>query len=159
MPARPRKDGGAAVAVPPREVALAKFAELVMAFPEGDDDGTGIILDILNATDWEDLKESKSELPDARDMVGRDLIFTEATRHVSTIEGGLPFYLIVNAVDRKSGELVRFNTSAASVITKLGKLYALECWPFRGKITKADKPTKAGFYPLDLFPSEVRVTV
>lgn len=157
MAATKPKAGQVATRPTTRETAVEKFTELVTMIPEGgDDDGSGIILDILNATDWADLNR-EAELPDARDMAGRDLVFTDATRHVSTIDGGLPFYLIVNAVDKETGEAVRFNTSAGSIITKLAKLWQLGCWPFRGVISATTKPTRAGFYPLDLAITEVNV--
>lgn len=159
MPAAQKKPGGTAVVQSPREQAMEKFVEAIMLFPEGEDDGTGIILDILNATDWEDLKDNGSGLPNAQKLIGKDLVFLDGTRHPSTIEGGLPWYLIVNAIDRETGEAIRFNTSAGSVLSKLIKLKALGKWPFRGVISKAEKPTRGGFYPLDLNPLEVNVKV
>ena|ERR1700761_1081463 len=140
------------------ERAVAMFTEIVNSIPEADDDGSGILLGALMAEDWMDLNRPTGKLPSLEDITPAALLITrDITRHVSDIEGGLPFYLVCDAVNLTTGEPVRFQTSSKVPTIKIAKLYALDALPARVATSKAKTATRGGFHPLDLTVTEVRV--
>jgi len=121
-----------------------------------DDDGSGIIGNLLEATSWEDLN-AQSKLPNGKDVAGRRLIVQALAKRQSDLTADedssgikLPFYLIVDAVDERTGEAVRWQTSAPALVVPLIKLHGWSKLPALCEVRKADKPTKRGFYPLNL---------
>lgn len=158
MAATPR--GKAVVKAEPitREVLLAQYGDILQEIPMAEDgDGFGIIVDILNATSWEDLNRD-AEMDDMRDWVGKRIKVTNMIRRESTLDNGMPWYLIVDAVDVKSGELVKINTSSGSIMAKLAMLHHWGNIPAVMTVTKAEKATKAGFHPLDVTIEAVEPT-
>lgn len=152
------RDKDQAVAVPrTADRALAEYPGMVTSVPEAefDPDGSGIIADILLATSWEQLNESQTSLPDSRSLNGRTVFVTGIGRMTSDMEGGIGYYLIVDYADPATGEARKFQTSAGSVMAKLVKLHHFVqagaiAWPVEVKLVQATKPTRGGFYPMDL---------
>jgi len=138
-----------------RESALAEFPEMVLAIPAAEDsDGSEIVADILMATTWEDLAEEQGSLPNARAVAGRQLRVHKVERRESTEAGGLGWYLVIDSTDPDTGEMVKWQTSAMSVMAKLVKLHQL-CGK-DGRLDalvetrEAERTTKAGRKPIDL---------
>lgn len=130
-----------------RDAVLAQFVPMLAAIPDAvDDDGSGIIAEILQATNLDGLNTSGT-MDDSAKMIGRSLKITGLTKRASDLPDGLPFYLIVDYVDRHSGELGKFQTSATTIVAQLVKAQMLGLVPLIAHVVKADKPTKAGFYP------------
>jgi hypothetical protein len=146
-----RKNTGKALAEPvSREVLLAQYGALLEQIPLAqDDDGFGLIKDILTATNWQELNR-ESELDNLQKYVGKTLKIIGMERRVSEIEGGMPWYLMVDAIDVASGELIKLNTSAGTPMAKMTMLHKFNNLPALVKITKTDKATRSGFYPLEL---------
>jgi hypothetical protein len=64
-------------------------------------------------------------------------------------QGGLPFYAVMQVI-LSDGEIVPMTTGARSVMLKAAKAHDAGWLPLWVKITKSDKPTEAGNFPLDL---------
>lgn len=145
-----------------RELATERHEAYLAAIPEAlDDDGFGMVMDILNASDKSQLI-GEPELPSAKDLAeDKNLaghVFripgTDIVRRKSTLidddgterEG---WYLIVPAIDKNTGTLVRFNTSAGTVLAKLVKIAGENWFPCDVTFTLADK-TKSGFRPVNM---------
>lgn len=138
------------------ERALALYPEMVVSIPEAvfDADGSGIIADVLMATSAEQLNNTQTALPDGPAMAGRRIFVTGIGRMKSDLEGGLGWYLLVDYVDPGTGEPAKFQTSSATLMAKLVKLHQFVlggqiAWPVELTVTKATKPTRQGFYPVD----------
>ena len=140
-----------------RGAVLLAARELMALVPDApEDDGSGILGRILAADDWEDLN-SQTSLPNAKDVANRTLRYTGVVKRESDLETEddgsglrLDHYLVVDAVDIHNGEVVRFQTSAASVTLAIAKMVAFGKVPFVGTIRPVDKPTRRGFRPLNL---------
>jgi hypothetical protein len=127
-----------------------QFAALLEAVPDAvDDDGFGIQQALIEAETWEDLNK-ESKLPDAPSQAGKHLKVFSIAKRRSEIAEGLPYYLIVESVNTANGEAIRWQTSAASVAIVLVKLHSFGKLPALIRIDKAEKPTKAGFYPCNV---------
>lgn len=149
--AAPRNRPGKVLAEPlSREVILAQYSAVLEEIPFAEDDGgLSIIANILTATTWEELNR-ENELDNLQDFVGKRVKVIKLERRISDIEGGMPWYLMVDAIDADTGELVKINTSAGSPMAKLAMLHHFGNLPALVKVTKAEKATKAGFFPLDV---------
>jgi hypothetical protein len=133
------------------EQAASVYPELVLTIPPAEaGNADGMLADILNAESWEDLNAEAGKLPKAELMIGRTLKVTNLVRHESTEEGGIGYYLVIDAVDIATGEAIKWQTSAMSIMAKLAKLSQLRCYPVLVKVTKAEKATKNGRFPLDI---------
>lgn len=127
------------------------FAELVAGIP-ADDTETGamsIVSRLLDAESPEQLN-TLGELPSGEDVAGRVLIVTGLARRKSDYEGGMGVYLVVDAVDASTGEVVRFGTGSTGIVAALAKAHASGWLPLRCEIVKSPKQTKSGYYPHNL---------
>lgn len=152
-----------APAAPGGLIAADKAAVLDMAvslmemIPEAvDDDGTGIIANLLAAEGWEDLN-TQAKLPAGKDLVGETLVLRAVSRRVSEIEDdeegngfSLPHYLIIDSVRSGLATEVRWQTSSPGLVVPICKLYVWGKFPATVRIDQSDKPTKRGFRPLNL---------
>lgn len=122
--------------------ALEVFVQMLALIPdEPESDGSEILERILLSTDIAD-SQSPSSLPAARDMVGRTFMVNGLTKNVSTEAEGLPFYVIVDSTDTRTGEQVRWQTSARSITAWLVKLFLSNALPAEIEIYSAE--TRSG---------------
>jgi hypothetical protein len=145
----------------PKSTSIAAVTDMALALsgaiPDAvDDDGSGIIGRLLEADSWEDLN-SEAGLPNGKDVAGRRLITQAIAKRQSDLVADedssgikLPFYLVIDAVDERTGEAVRWQTSAPALVVPLMKLHLWAKLPALTEVRKADKPTKRGFYPLNM---------
>jgi hypothetical protein len=143
------------VAVPVSQDALmATYTDMVMRVPEPESDGgLQMLADILSATTIDDFQALEvSKLPKAEAVAGRMLRVDRITRHVSdeAYDDGTGFFIVVHSVDTHNGEVVRWQTSAMTVKSKLVALYVNGLLPATVSTAVASKPTKAGYYPVNL---------
>lgn len=92
----------------------------------------------------------------AEDHLGQPLQFVEVAWLPSdrAEQGGSPIYGAFNVADT-NGETHVLTCGARSVVLKLAKA-DVEGWlPLWLRIVRADKPTKGGFYPLDVVSAKV----
>jgi hypothetical protein len=121
-----------------------------------DGDGYGMVSAILDADNWQDFASDSSTLPKASAVAGRDLRVREIVRRESDIEDGsdsgldLPWYIVIDSTDVNTGDQVMWQTSAATVITKLVKLHSMGKLPAVVRTSEAAKKTKRGFTPVNL---------
>ena len=129
----------------------AAFAELVAAIPAaGTDTGAmAIVSRMLDAEAPGDLN-TVGELPGGEDVAGRVIVVTGLTRHQSDYEGALGVYLVVDAVDATTGEVLRFGTGSTGIIAALAVAHSRGWLPPKCEVVKASKPTKSGYYPHNL---------
>jgi len=138
-----------AVSARPRAEIEAAFEALLATVPDAvDDDGFAIIAGLIEADDWEGLNRDAT-LPNAEAMVGRRLKVTGITKRPADMGQSMSHYLIADAIDTRTGEVLRWQTSSPGVAVVLVKLHGWGKIPAIIEIAKAPKPTKAGFYPLN----------
>lgn len=94
-----------------------------------------------------------------KEIVGKPFLFTDEIHWLpSDIEGeGLPFFGVFT-IANASGEQFPMTCGAKSVVLKLAKAHAEGWLPKWLKITKSDKATPAGYYPLDIVAAEAPTT-
>jgi hypothetical protein len=94
-----------------------------------------------------------------KDVIGKAFLFTEDVSWLpSDVEGeGLPFFGVFMVADA-SGEHFPLTCGAKSVVLKLAKAHAEGWLPLWLKLTKSDKATPGGFYPLDIVSAQAPAT-
>jgi len=142
---------GTTVADPTERAVIAvRYAKYLDEIPwAADDDGTGIINELLQAENWEDLNR-EAKLPKLETFVGKSLKVLSVERRESDIEGGMPFYLELQCEYGDAKTPVKVQTSAASPMVKLTMLHHFHNLPAVITVTQATKATKRGMYPLDI---------
>jgi hypothetical protein len=133
------------------EAILEQFGSMLMAIPLAeDDDGTGILLGILQANTPEDLNVG-GKLPEAEDMLGKDLVIRSIERRESTLEDNeMGYYLVVRGTEGPHQTPFVFGTGSKGITAALVKLYAHGWLPALCKVEQSPKETKKGFRPLNL---------
>lgn len=131
------------------EDLAAILTPLLMGIPEGTGSGEDMLKRLLEATTVEELDLSGS-LPSAQTLAPFYCRVASLTRHESTMGGAVPWYLVAEGSDPKTGEVVRFQTSAGVPFIVLTKLHGMGLLPANVKITKAEKETRNGYRPLNV---------
>jgi hypothetical protein len=140
-----------AAEVAPISAELAERVRTLMA-PIPGDDGAGaehIVAALLAATTIDDLN-APWEATSGRALAGKRLQVRGISQRESQFEDGQGVFLVVDAVDVKTGEPAMFTTSALAVVIQLAVAYAHGMFPLLAEVVVADKPTKRGFYPYHL---------
>lgn len=138
------------IARPTEEAIIQQFVDMVAVVPDFEDDGgLAMAAEILGAATPGDL-DSRWDKRDENKLTGVEQIIYEIEKAPSTIaENKLPFYLIVYAAERRSGEMIRWTTSSLAIIAELVRANTAGWFPLEAKIVVGDKTAK-GFYPKHL---------
>lgn len=118
--------GGALDRIAFEESVLA----LMTGIPEaGEDDDISVYAQMMQAETVEDL-EVGGHLPAGRDLIGHTLKVGSMIRRVSDLDDPdsdarfrLPYYLVIQSVNTKTGEGVRWQTSSPGLVLPLAKLH------------------------------------
>lgn len=136
-----------------QEAALV-LIRMIPDMPESD--GAGIIADLLNATSPDELNRS-SKLPAGQDLGGTEMTITDVHKLPSDLDGEddgtgvkLGHYLIVDALVGTWRKPLRWQTSAPGLAVPVAQLYVWGKLPAHVRINRADKPTRRGFYPMNM---------
>jgi hypothetical protein len=128
--------------------ALDVFTQMLAMVPDApESDGSEILARIMESDDIDDAG-AQTSLPAAKDLVGKRFLVHGITKNAAD-EGmeGLPFYVIVDATDKRTGEVVRWQTSAKNITAWLVKLHLGNAFPADIEITSAK--TRSGREAVD----------
>lgn len=85
------------------------------------------------------------------EWANQPLVIRALRRMPSEFEGGLPFFLLVDAAVRATGETVTVTTGAVSVVAQLAKAWSLGAIPGLVVVPRiASRPSARGYYPMHL---------
>ena len=142
-------DGGSAVIIPNESVAA--FAAMAADIPEAGDGGYEGILAQLLTTDDPSALDAPWRSDGLREYLDRRLRIDGLRRMESEYESGLPFFLIVQASDLETGEVITLTTGAVSVVAQLVRAWSLGLIPgWRVIPRQSERASKSGFYPQHL---------
>jgi hypothetical protein len=141
-----RIEGGTPM-VPLRAEVIEAYDSMLAAIPDAEGEGYERILEqIAQATDPADL-DAPWRAGDLAELDGIPLTILGVRKRPSDFGGGLPWFLIVDAVVENTGEHVTITSGAVSVVAQLTKAYALNAFPLRVRPVVAERPTASGYYP------------
>jgi len=144
------EDQAAAPVVISQRASEALTAALLSIPDTGEDGYERLLLQIAGASDAADL-DAPWRSEGMRDYINRPLEVRGLRRIASDFDGGLPFFLVVDAGALDTGEAVTFTTGAVSVVAQLAKAFQLGAIPgWRIIPRESDRPSERGFYPQHL---------
>lgn len=128
----------------------ALFAQMAMAVPEPTGDASErIVLQILNATSWDDLDDPWDSTK-AETLVDVELRIDAITRHPSSYAEGLGIFLVAHGVRMDTKAEIVFPTGSISIVAQLTKAYLLGAFPVYVTLRRSPRPTAKGYYPQHL---------
>jgi hypothetical protein len=128
----------------------AELTRQLLTVPDAPDDGgASMFLQLLGAKTWMDLDAPWSAQGLAK-LKDKTLLLLRVHKMPSDVEDGPGWYLVVDAVDKATGEEVTFTTSSVAVMIQLLIMHVNGWWPMTVIPRVAKKPTKRGFYPQHL---------
>lgn len=136
-----------------RPETIQAFAAMAADIPEAGGDGfDSLLAQIINAEDASDL-DAPWRSDGLTAYLGQPLRIDALRRMASEYDGGLPFFLIVEAANLQTGERVTLTTGAVSVVAQLVKAWSLGAIPgWRVIPRQADRPSSSGYFPQHLEP-------
>lgn len=140
-------DQAVPLAVP--ENTLAAWQSFIDEIPDAEDRGGGYdrIFEQLGAAESADDLNAPWETSDAEQLAGVPLTLRGVVKAPAEKPGGLPFYLIVDAVNETTGEAVTFTTGSVNIVGQLVIANHRHFFPCRATVEISNKPTARGFYP------------
>lgn len=82
--------------------------------------------------------------------LNRSMKITNIRYAESDFKGGIPFYLVIDAVDTTTGEVGEYTTGAESVVGMLMHAAWSGHLPIVCRLVQADRETRAGYKPINL---------
>lgn len=129
---------------------IERFQEMVILIPDTEGGGVeNILASIFDATSAAELEKPWSDM-DRGIPLGVPFLANGLTKSASDFRDGLGFYLVVDAIDLRTGESVEWVTGSVSVVAQLVKAYQLGILPQAFKLVEAEKASKAGYKPQHL---------
>jgi hypothetical protein len=147
--AAPAESGEVAPA-PRSNGVVAAYESMLAAVPDAGEGGYERILEVIaQATDASEL-DAAWRTDDLAELAGIPLLIRGIAKAPSDFQGGLPWFLIVDAVNETSGERLTVTTGAVSVVAQLVRAFAMGAFPLRVRVVVAERPTSKGYYPQHL---------
>lgn len=124
------------------------FTPMIYDIPEADDsDATErILLQLAGAQDAFALNDPWARGEGLAFYADVPVIIESITRRESDYAGGFPYYLVVNATVKGTGERIRTTSGSVGVMGQLVKAHQLGALPLEVIPRRSKKPTKSGNY-------------
>lgn len=128
--------------------AVAVFEPLLAMIPEAGGDGAGYETILRQLAQAQDASELDAPWRAGGLQLYQDtsLVITDIRRMPSDYQGGLGWFLVVDAVVKGTGERIAVTTGSVGVVAQLVKAYALGALPLTVIPRRSKKASKAGFY-------------
>lgn len=128
--------------------ALVAYESMLASVPDvSAGDGAGyerILAQLAAAQNLEDL-EAPWRARGGEQYLGQWLVIRGIAKMPSDYRGGLPWFLVVDAVTAEDGEQATFTTGSVNVVAQLVRAHTLELFPVEAMLVESGKPTAAGF--------------
>lgn len=116
-------------------------------FEDAEQASRDIVMQILQAADADEILEG-AEVTPAKAMLGKPLRINGARAKKSAYEEGATMYVLIDAVDLGTGEVVKISCGSRNVLAQLYRTYQLNAFPLDCRILESERPTANGFRPL-----------
>jgi hypothetical protein len=129
---------------------VATFSAMALLIPEDESNAMESILQqVFGSSTWENLGDPW-ETATAEHLAGRTFLIERVTRHDSDFSGGIDLFLVVHAVEMRTGEQIVFSTGSLAVMAQLVRAHTAGWLPLFAQLVIAERPTKDGFRPQHL---------
>jgi hypothetical protein len=129
---------------------IATFSQMALLIPEDETNAMESILgQIFGAETWENLGDPW-DTATAEQLAGKTFLIERVTRHDSDLAGGIGVFLVVHAVEMRTGEQIVFSSGSLAVMAQLVRAHTAGWLPLFAQLVIAERPTKDGFRPQHL---------
>jgi len=133
--------------------AMQLFQEAAASMVAEDPTSDDMMVDILTATTVDDILGGSNNAIHLQDIVGTPFTIDKATLRESDYDAGLPAFVVLH-VTFDDGTKGVVTTGATTVVSQCIRMHQLNAFPQRVNSFKPSKPTKAGYYPIQLVKAE-----
>jgi hypothetical protein len=127
---------------------MAAWDSMITQVPDAEEGGglERILEAIAQAQSVADL-DAPWRTHDAEQLAELPLTIRGITKAPSDYAGGLPWFLIVDAINETTGEAITFTTGSVNIVAQLVRTYTLGGFPCRARVVIPTKATRNGFFP------------
>lgn len=124
----------------------ADLVSAILTLPEAidqEDASEVIVARILAAESVEEILTPQSA-PSLRDIEGVGIVIHDARRRESDMNPGVPFFLLLDVEDRRTGKHSVYSTGALNVMAQIAKMHSLGKLPFPCHVVSVVSKSNAG---------------
>jgi hypothetical protein len=148
---REREDEQAEVLPAPLSTGVvASYESMLASIPDAGEGGYERILELIAQADDPAELDAAWRTDDLANLAGIPLTIRSISKAPSDFQGGLPWFLIIDAVNEVTGEKLTVTTGAVSVVAQLVRAFAIGALPLRARPVVSERPTSKGYYPQHL---------
>lgn len=145
------KNNAVAVVEEVRSNSMRLFEEAAASMVADDPSADDMLVDILTATTVDDILGGNAI--HLQDIIGTPFTINKATLRESDYDAGLPAFVVLN-VTFDGGNNGVVTTGASTVVAQVIRMHQIGVFPQRVNSYKTTKPTKAGYYPVQLVKAD-----
>ena len=151
----PADNGGDSlpVATGPRPIrgdVIEAYEAMIASVPDAGGDGFESILAAIALASAPSQLDAPWRSTGLAGFANTPLVVTGIRKMPSDFPGGLPWFLIIDAANLLTGEVVSITTGAVSVVAQLVKAWSLDAFPLRVVPRIAERPSANGYFPQHL---------
>jgi hypothetical protein len=137
-------------AQPIRAEIVAAYESMLANVPDAGDSGFERILEAIAAAGDVSQLDAPWRSEGLLELAGIPLTVRGITKIPSDYPGGLPWFLVVDAVNEVTGKPLTVTTGAIGPVAQLVKGWALGAFPLKVTPRVAERPSKSGYFPMHL---------
>lgn len=133
-----------------RDMVIANLQALLDVIPEAPEGDEYVVVErILSARNIDEL-DSPWDANSLEHYLNKRLVFVGARRRQSDFQDGIGWYLILDIVEKETGEAATVTTGSVSIVTQIMMAARMVEFPFEATPVVSRKPTARGYYPQHL---------
>ena len=129
---------------------IAAYEAMIETVPESGGDGMDSILEAIAQAESPDDLDAPWRSAGLEDYINVPLVIRAIRKVPSDYQGGLPWFLVADAVVVPTGELVTITTGAVAPVAQLVRAYHQGWLPWTVIPRQSDRASKSGYYPQHL---------
>ena len=146
VPSGPRAVAERDLPVPVRGDVIEAYEAMIANVPEATGDGVERILEQIAAAERPEDLDRPWRTDGLAEFADQPLMVRSIRKLPSDFEGGLPWFLVVEAATVATGDLITLTTGAVSVVAQLVRAWSLGAFPLVVIPRRSPRPSRAGYF-------------
>jgi len=126
------------------------YEGMIADVPEAGGDGFEAILEAIAAASSAAELDAPWRSAGLEGLANVPIVVSGIRKMPSDYPGGLPWFLVVDAAVRATGERITVTTGSVGVVAQLVKAWSLDAFPLTVVPRMAARPSRSGYYPMHL---------
>lgn len=133
-----------------RPDVVEAYESMIADVPEAGGDGFEAILEAIALAGSAAELDAPWRSAGLEGLANTPIVVTAIRKMPSDYAGGLPWFLVVDAAVRATGEKITVTTGSVGVVAQLVKAWSLGALPLTVVPRMASRPSRSGYYPMHL---------